>query len=193
MGQGSTASGNGSTALSQGSTAAGDGSVAIGQGANTTFPNSIVIGNNARGTAPNQVVIGGANDTINFAPLANAPVVQAGRGTRVLTTDAAGNVGVASFDDVFNRLDGVEAFSRRVRQEAREGIAAAMAMTPASMPSAPGRTSWAANGAVFKGEFGAGFSMAHRFNTAVPIAATFGYANGGGGSHGFRAGLMGEF
>jgi hypothetical protein len=33
------------------------------------------------------------------------------------------------------------------------------------------------HGAVFKGEFGAGFSIAHRLDAAMPLAITFGYAN----------------
>jgi hypothetical protein len=61
------------------------------------------------------------------------------------------------------------------------------------MPSAPGRTIWAVNGATFQGEFGAGFSVAHRLPTNVPIAVTAAYGNGGGSAHVGRVGLMGEF
>jgi hypothetical protein len=61
------------------------------------------------------------------------------------------------------------------------------------MPSAPGKTSWAMNSAVFNGEVGLGFSMAHRLNTSVPLYISGGYSNGGGREHIMRAGLGGEF
>jgi autotransporter adhesin len=91
------------------------------------------------------------------------------------------------------QVNDVANYAVATRREAREGVAAAMAMSSAAMPSAGGRTSWTANTALFRGEVGAGFSVAHRLNTAVPVAVTFGYRNGGGRSHGVRAGLMGEF
>ena len=79
------------------------------------------------------------------------------------------------------------------RTEARQGIAAAIAMTTAPMPSAAGRTSWAGNVGYFKGETAFGGSLAHRFDFDEPLALTAGYAYGGGTSHGFRMGLAGEF
>lgn len=79
------------------------------------------------------------------------------------------------------------------RTEARQGIAAAIAMTTAPMPSAPGRTSWASNVGYFKGATAFGGSLAHRFDFDEPFAFTAGYAYGGGSSHGFRLGLAGEF
>jgi hypothetical protein len=77
--------------------------------------------------------------------------------------------------------------------QAQRGISAVSAMANIWMPSAPGRTSWAVNGATFQGEFGAGFSVAHRLPTNVPIAVTAAYGNGGGSAHVGRIGLMGEF
>jgi len=68
-----------------------------------------------------------------------------------------------------------------------------MAMTPAAMPSATGRTSWAMNTAAFRGEFAFGGGLAHRLDTNVPVALTAGYAFGGGNNHGARVGLAGEF
>lgn len=79
------------------------------------------------------------------------------------------------------------------RTEARQGIAAAIAMTTAPMPSAVGRTSWSGNVGHFKGETAFGGSLAHRFDFDEPLAFTAGYAYGGGTSHGFRLGLAGEF
>ena len=78
-------------------------------------------------------------------------------------------------------------------QRAKRGIAATVALTTAAMPSAPGKTSWAMNSAVFNGEVGLGFSMAHRLNTSAPLYISGGYSNGGGREHIMRAGLGGEF
>jgi hypothetical protein len=79
------------------------------------------------------------------------------------------------------------------RCRAERGISAVAAMANIWMPSAPGRTTWSVNGAAFQGEFGAGFSVAHRLPTGIPIAVTAGYGNGGGSAHVGRVGLMGEF
>jgi hypothetical protein len=77
--------------------------------------------------------------------------------------------------------------------QADRGIAAVAAMANVSMPSAPGRTMWAVNGAAFQSEIGGGISFAHRLNTSMPIAITAAYGNGGGSAHVGRVGLMGEF
>ncbi|MBZ9998333.1 hypothetical protein [Mesorhizobium sp. BH1-1-4] len=113
--------------------------------------------------------------------------------TRVTTntTDIAvldGRVGAleSGFADLGNQIS-------ENRTEARQGIAAAIAMTTAPMPSAAGRTSWAGNVGYFKGETAFGGSFAHRFDFNEPFALTAGYAYGGGSSHGFRVGLAGEF
>jgi hypothetical protein len=90
-------------------------------------------------------------------------------------------------------LAGVDAFGRATRNEARQGIAATAALAYAPIPSAPGKTSWAANVSTYEGVTGYGFSLAHRLATAKPFALTIGYASGGRGSNVFRAGLQGEF
>lgn len=76
---------------------------------------------------------------------------------------------------------------------AQRGVAASTAMANISMPSAPGRTTWAINGAAFNNEIGGGVSFAHRLPVAIPIALTAAYGNGGGTAHVGRVGLMGEF
>ena len=83
--------------------------------------------------------------------------------------------------------------SMQLLQQADRGVAAVAAMANISMPSAPGRTTWALNGAVFQSEFGGGLSLAHRLNTSTPLAVTASYGNGGGTAHVGRIGLMGEF
>jgi hypothetical protein len=66
-------------------------------------------------------------------------------------------------------------------------------MTSAPMPSLPGKTAWTVNTSLYEGQVGAGFSLAHRFTTTIPLALTVGYGNGGGQGHVGRVGLMGEF
>ena len=61
------------------------------------------------------------------------------------------------------------------------------------MPSAPGRTSWVANTAVFHGEVGFGGSLAHRFDTHDPLALTAGVAYAPGGNTVAKVGMAGEF
>ena len=97
---------------------------------------------------------------------------------------------------------------RRFRDEAFRGIAATAALSSPSMPSAPGRTSWAINGSATERAGGFGVGLAHRLDTAVPIMLTGSVGVGFGGSSrdsvGFRrnnddptvvgrVGLGGEF
>lgn len=89
-------------------------------------------------------------------------------------TDSAGNFGVAPLD-----LSGLSALGSRVgnlegqvgtlfdlaaveRRETNRGVAAAVALTAALFPSAPGKTSYTANTAVYRGELAIGASLAHR-------------------------------
>jgi len=74
----------------------------------------------------------------------------------------------------------------------RHGIAIALVMTDASMPSAPGRTSWNVNTTEYKGEQALGGALAHRFDTSIPLAIHVGFA-ASGSTHTVSAGLQGEF
>jgi hypothetical protein len=96
-------------------------------------------------------------------------------------------------DASMQQLQNITAQLQQTVIQTERGVAAVAAMANISMPSAPGRTTWAVNGATFQGEFGGGLSFAHRLNTSVPIAITAAYGNGGGSAHVGRVGLMGEF
>jgi hypothetical protein len=96
---------------------------------------------------------------------------------------------VSSLQSSFAALTDYAVSSRR---EARQGIAAAFALTGAPMPSAPGKLTYAVNSGFFKSETAGGISFAYRFNTARPMAFNAGYAYGGGDSHGGRVGISGE-
>jgi autotransporter adhesin len=209
----STATGTRARASAQGASAfGGDGNLdgfgaqanavnatAIGADSQANFASSTAIGSGATTTRANQVAVGTATNTYTMAGLTSAASLAAQTGpTRFVTTDSSGNLASSSFGpDSIASLDArVSGLSREVlsvKREARQGVAAAMAMTSAPMPSAPGRTSWASNLSSFRGEWGGGFSIAHRLDTAIPLALTGGYAYGGGKSHGLRVGLQGEF
>ncbi len=80
---------------------------------------------------------------------------------------------------------------RDVRNEARAGIASAMAMTNSAMPSASGRLTYAVNAATYQGAAAVGGSFAYRFDTSVPLAFT-GSVGGSSGYVGGRVGITGE-
>ena len=93
----------------------------------------------------------------------------------------------SSINQVNNRVTGVQ-------KEARGGIAAAVALVNAPMPSAPGKTSWAGNVAKFKDQYAMGFSFSHRLNSNMPLAMTAGFAYTPGTKDvTSRFGMAGEF
>jgi hypothetical protein len=60
------------------------------------------------------------------------------------------------------------------------------------MPSAPGRSAFAMNGATFAGESALGFSFAHHLNVGTPAVITAGYASAGYNDHVGRIGFAVE-
>ena len=219
-GYGASAGGASATALGTQANAAGDGSIAIGRNASAVQANAIAIGPGAQTSRTNQVAIGNGSNTYTLGGIGSAQSAAAQNGeTRFVTSDAAGNLATSGYgpstiaglgsrlDSAEGRLGGVESrvgalesrtnalsqYSTETRREARQGVATALAMPTASMPSAPGRTTWVLNSATYRGEWAGGAALSHRLPTAVPLAINVGYAYGGDGSHGVRAGLGGEF
>jgi autotransporter adhesin len=204
IGDGASAS-NGGAAFGDAAAATGSDSTAVGPGANATLPNSAAFGHSAVATRADQQTFGTASNTYTMAGITSAASKGAQSGpTQLVTSDAAGNLatatlgslGLASSSDIGtinSRLESMQTEISTNRTEARRGVAAAMAMTTAPMPSKPGRTSWAINTATFLGEAAAGASLAYRLDTNVPMAITAGYGYGGGNSQGMRVGLQGEF
>ena len=96
-----------------------------------------------------------------------------------------------------NRLNAFEASNaaalRADRIAARKGIAAAVAIGNASMPSAPGRTSYDFNLATFRGQQAVGGSLKHRLSTDDPIAISVGFSIAGRRDNTARIGVSGEF
>lgn len=208
------ATGTGSTAVGAAASAAGNNSVALGNGAAANQANTIAIGANVKTTQANQVAIGNSANTYRLAGIASPASAAAQSGaTAFVTTDASGNLAASAYGPstiagLGNRIDSVQAqvnnleaktdsvqrYAIQTRKEARQGVAMAIAMATAPMPSAPGKTTWATNGATYRGEWAGGLAVAHRLPTCcVPIAVTAGVAYGGDNAVGVRAGLAGEF
>lgn len=81
----------------------------------------------------------------------------------------------------------------RDRRDMKQGIASAVAMASAPMPSAPGRLSYAVNGAVFRGEYALGASLMYRIPANVPVAVSAAFSLAGGKNNAARLGVAGEF
>ncbi|MCJ2084485.1 hypothetical protein MKK88_00550 [Methylobacterium sp. E-005] len=200
LGFAANAAGSGSTAIGANASAGGDGGLALGSGARADQANAVAIGTDVKTTRANQVAIGTAGNTYTMAGIASRASAAAQSGpTNFVTTDANGNLaasayGPSSIADLGSRVDAVQRYAIQTRKEARQGVAMAIAMATAPMPSAPGKTTWATNGATYRGEWAGGVAVAHRLPTCcVPVAITAGVAYGGNNALGARAGLAGEF
>jgi autotransporter adhesin len=165
--------------LGHASRASATSSVALGDAAavEATGTNSVALGAGSVAAQPNTVSVGtaGAERRITNIAAGTSP------------TDAV-NVSQLS-DFATSTLD----LRRADQQDMRRGIAAAVAMGSASMPSAPGRTSYTMNVATFRGEQAVGGSLMYRLNAADPMAVTAGISFGGKKNNAAKVGIAGEF
>lgn len=206
IGRDTRASGTGSTVLGAGSTATADRATAIGSGAHATHSGSTVLGAGATSSANNQVTLGAAGTSVRLGDIAASTAAQSGP-LWLVTVDASGTLGrltgVATLQELAalqnqqaalsGRLDALAGVQEIDRRDSRQGIAAAMAIGQAPMPSAPGRTSYVFNLATFRGEQAIGGSVMHRIDTSLPFAVSAGFAYSGNGNNGGRIGVAGEF
>jgi len=211
-GAGAQATGARSAAYGNSAAATGDGSTAVGQGATASHAGSAAIGAGAQTARANQMALGTQSSTYTMAGLTSDASRAAQTGpTQVVTADANGNLAAVPLQSLLSGLDSgvgdlvgdVEELGGRVaalenrldaaQTEARRGIAAAMAMASAPMPSAPGRTTWAANVGMFKSEWATGFAVAHRLDTHTPAGVSAAVSLNADGVPAARAGLFGEF
>jgi hypothetical protein len=223
LGTGATAA-NGGSAIGDRTTATGVNSAALGADASATADNAVALGSSSVATVANTVSVGSSTNqrrvvyvAAGTAPTdaANVSQLAAGNGSIAAAlgggavANAAGVVSAptytldgTTYHDVGSALTGlasgvagVAALAYDIRKEERRGIAAAVAMANAPMPSAPGRTSWATNAATFHGEVGFGGSLAHRFDTGsdASLAVTAGFAYAPGGNSVAKVGMAGEF
>ena len=79
------------------------------------------------------------------------------------------------------------------RRDMKQGIASAMAIAQAPMPSKRGGIGYAVNGATFRGEYAGGVSLTYRLNTEAVVGVSVGASFAGHKNNGARVGVVGEF
>lgn len=216
VGLGADALGHNSVAVGAYASAAGDGSLAIGTYASDGgFAGSVALGTGSIVTADNQVNVGDrmisgvaagdlsatSTDAVNGAQLYATNEALAGLlAVNAMTTKtqmAALEVAVSSIasdlTDVRLDMDKLIGLRSGDRRDMKQGIASAVAIANAPMPSAPGKISYALNGATFRGERAVGGSVMYRVPgpKAFAIGGAFSYA--GRKNNAARIGVSGEF
>lgn len=201
----STALGHNSDATALGASAVGvsaqatqNFTTAVGRVANASAVGATALGNNAQATAANSVAIGQnsvANqaDTVSVGAVgAERRIVNVAPGT--VSSDAV-NLGQLNTlgADLGGQIGTLFELRGRDRRDMKQGVAAAMAMAPPPMPSAPGKVAYAVNGATFRGEYALGGSLQYRLNTGAPVAVNVGFSLAGKKNNGVRVGVAGEF
>lgn len=211
-GTASTALGHNSDATALGATAVGvsaqatqSSTTAVGRIANASATGSTALGNNAQASAANSVALGQnsvANqaDTVSVgASGSERRIVNVAAGTSATDAvnlsqlNALGTSLGSQIDILSGSIDTLFELRGRDRRDMKQGVAAAMAIAPAPMPSAPGKVAYTINGATFRGEYAVGGSLQYRLNTEAPMAVSFGVSHSGGKNTGVRVGVAGEF
>lgn len=183
IGANSSATGISSTALGQGATATATGSVALGQGSVADEENTVSVGSPG---AERQIVNVAAGDvSATSTDAVNGSQLHA-TNQRVSALEQAHAVLPGHIEDLFDLRE-------RDQRDLKQGVAAAIAIANAPMPSAPGRVSYAVNGATFRGEYAVGGSLMYRLPTANPMAINVGVSHAGNRNTGIRIGVAGEF
>lgn len=186
-------------------------STALGASANANFAASTAVGTGATTTRAGEVALGGAGSSVRIGDIAASTAAQTGS-LGVATVDSNGTLGrdtslfanVAALQSAASGLQSsIATLDGRVtslfdlrdidRRDMRKGVAAAVAMGHAAFPSAPGKTSYVLNGAMFRGEAALGGSLLHRLDSDTPVAIGVGFSFAGGKNNAFRAGVAGEF
>ena len=204
------------TAVGREASAGGTGATAVGYLANAAQTSATAIGQGATTTAANQVTIGGTGSSVRVGDIDASTLAQVGP-VNAVTVDASGTLGKgavasaaqlsslqgsmaralavsdAQFNQLSGRVDSLFDLATHDCKESRRGVAAAMAMADAPMPSEPGKTSYAAKGSTFRGEFAVGASLSHRLDTGSPFALTASLSHAGGKNTGASVGFSGEF
>lgn len=189
IGNANAATGIGSIAIGNAAVANQNGATAFGDGALASAANSVALGSGSVATVENTISVGSVSQARKVVYVAAGSVfagsTEAINGSQLF--ELTGRVG-----ELTGRVNDLESYSLATRNEARRGVAAAMAMTNAPMPSHTGRTAWAFNLATFKGEKAAAFSLSHRVEVEEPFAITGGVSYTKDAT-GVRVGLAGEF
>ena len=96
-----------------------------------------------------------------------------------------------NFSGLQGQIDTLFDLRSRDRKDMKQGVAAAMAMGDAPMPSHEGGVSYLLTGATFRGEFAGSASLMYRLNARSPMALQVGAAFAGNKNAGARIGLAG--
>jgi autotransporter adhesin len=165
--------------------ASGANSTALGEGANASGDNSVAIGKESVADEDNTVSVGSAGNERRVTNVAAG----------VDDTDAVNvaqlNSALAGVDALQDSVDQLFQDARHDRLESRRGIAAAVAMSEAPMPSRDGGISYSLHGAGYRGQYAIGGSMKYRINRRV--AVDFGVSSAGYKDTAVRLGVSGEF
>ena len=112
--------------------------------------------------------------------------VNATQSTQIAALETANASFSSDIDTLFD-------LRRSDRRDMKQGVASAMAMASAPIPSEPGRIAYAVNGATFRGEYALGGSVSYRLNTDAPFSVNVGFSYAGNKNNGVRVGIAGEF
>ncbi len=170
----STNTANIATTAANLTTAGGTTAAALGGGSTYTAGGGV--------TAPNYNINGRTYNDVGSALTA----VNGGYSSLSNNINALGQATMSGFTNAYGMINNNQ-------KEARQGIAMAAALAQAPMPSAPGKTSWKFNNAVYKNAAATSLSIAHRLPTRVPVAVTAGVAIGLRNTAIVSGGLQGEF
>lgn len=179
------------------------------------------MGANAVTTADNQVMIGGKGTAVVVGDMAASTAAQQGAvqtvtvdergvlGTRAVATVASVQSVRAAVDHVAlvsdlqfaglegrvgtieTRMNSMFDLTHTIDKDAQRGIASIAAAAQPHFPSADGKTSYASNVSMYRGETGFAAGIMHRLKSELAVTAGVSYA--GGNSVAVRAGVAGEF
>lgn len=210
LGGGSQAAGDASVAIGQGATASSN-SVALGQNAsNGGFENSVAIGTGTTNTAANEVHVGNRTVAGVAAGAVNATSTEAVNGSQLFAADQIIGQHTTQISTLDTRVSALEAMSsslgalegsmdilfdlrRSDRRDMKQGVAAAMAMADAPMPSRPGGVSYQVKAGTFRGEHAVSGALTYRLNTGSMMAVSAGVSYAGNKNNGVTVALSGEF
>lgn len=203
IGESARVIGDNATAVGQGSQATAIGATALGQASVAAFSNSAAIGSGVTTSRANQVAVGTATNTYTLAGVTSAASLAAQTGpTKVVTTDAFGNLAAASFtpQDISTLQSNAGVLQQNVSvlqqnvgvlqmqmRQAFEGTAIAIALGGGALPDNK-KFAISTNWGNFRGQNAVGVAAQLRLtNYAVAnIGVGGGFAQGGIGS---RAGV----
>lgn len=221
IGVGAEAHANGSVAIGNNSVADVDNTVSVGNAglkrrivnvaAGAVDASSTDAVNGSQLHATNQALIGQAT---LITALQTSDSAQNTAVANLQTSDTAQNATLATHNSQIGQLDArvttLEAMAGNVgglqnsvselfdlrksdRRDMKQGIAAAVAMADAPMPSRPGGISYQVKTAIFRGEHAFSGALSYRLNTASPMAVSAGVSFAGSKNNAASVAVSGEF